>query len=100
MWVNEGGDSMKNKLEDLNNHLFSELERLGEENLKGESLQEEIERAQAVTQVACQVIANGKLMLDAIKTKEEYFSTGNKQMPAILREQFMLTAGGSGESKG
>ena len=32
----------KNKLTDLNNHLFAELERLGDEDLKGEELEKEI----------------------------------------------------------
>jgi len=79
---------MKNTLGDLNNHLFAQLERLGDEDIKGESLTEEIERAKAVTQVATQIISNGKLMLDAIKTKEEYLG-GDKKMPPMLRESFL-----------
>lgn len=32
----------KNTLVDLNNHLFAEMERLGDEDLKGEELEEEL----------------------------------------------------------
>ncbi len=56
---------MKNKLSDLNNHLFAQLERLGDESLKPDQLAIEISRAKAITGVAPQVIANGKLALDA-----------------------------------
>ncbi|MHB1167042.1 MAG: hypothetical protein ACYC4E_01855 [Carboxydocellales bacterium] len=79
---------MKNTLGDLNNHLFAQLERLGDEEIKGDKLTEEIERAKAVTQVSTQIISNGKLMLDAIKAKEEYLS-GNKKMPPMLRDSFL-----------
>jgi hypothetical protein len=56
---------MQNKMTDLNNHLFAQLERLGDEELTGERLSEEINRAKAVTDVASQIIANGALVLKA-----------------------------------
>ncbi|CZX93125.1 hypothetical protein QO951_004320 [Salmonella enterica] len=59
---------MKNSLADLNNHLFAQMERLSDESLKGEQLQEEINRAKAVTGISTQIISNARLVLDA----EEY----------------------------
>lgn len=56
---------MKNTLGDLNNHLFAQLERLNDEDLKGDDLREEIERAKAITDVAGQVISNAGLLLKA-----------------------------------
>ena len=84
---------MKNTLEDLNNHLFAQLERLSDEDIKGEALQEEIERAKAVNQVSLQIITNGRLVLEAVKVKADYLSGGNKEMPEMLRDSFLLTAG-------
>ena len=52
---------MKNKLSDLNNHLFAQLERLSDEDIKGEDLDEEIRRAEAVCNVATQIIDTGVL---------------------------------------
>lgn len=63
---------MKNKLSDLHNHLFAELERLSDESLKGDKLTEEIGRAKAITNVAKEVINNSKLILDAQKTIKEW----------------------------
>jgi len=82
---------MKNSLGDLNNHLFAQLERLGEEELKGDLLVEEIDRAKAINQVAVQIISNGKLLLDAAKVKDEYLGSDSKRMPAMLREAFLPT---------
>lgn len=58
---------MKNKLTDLNDHLFAQLERLGDESLKGEELSQEINRSKAVAGVANQVISNASLVLEAQK---------------------------------
>ena len=74
---------MKNKLIDLNNHLFAQLERLGDEELKGEALLEEMGRAKVVANVAQQIVNNGNLVLNAIKTKEEYFPS-SKDLPEIF----------------
>jgi hypothetical protein len=74
---------VKNILGDLNNHLFAQLERLGEEDLKGEKLQEEINRAKAITNIATQVIANGALVLKARAFLDEKFNADAK-LPKML----------------
>ena len=62
---------MKNTLGDLNNHLFAELERLSDEELKGEDLKEEIMRAKSVTEIASRIIDNANTVLEAEKFKAE-----------------------------
>ncbi len=74
---------MKNKLVDLNNHLFEELERLNDEELKGEELQEERERAKSIANIAQTIINNGELALKAVKHYDEFGNKGN--IPEILQ---------------
>jgi len=77
---------MKNKLTDLNNHLFAQLERLGDEDLNGDQLTEEISRAKAVTGIASQIIANGTLVLKAALTAQEYIDKGNAVPKMLIGE--------------
>ena len=74
---------IKNKLSDLNDHLFEELERLNDEDLKGEALQEERERAKSMANIAQTIINNGELALKAEKHYEEYGD--KKQLPPMLQ---------------
>lgn len=75
---------MKNTLGDLQNHLFAQLERLSDEELTGDKLNEEISRAKAVTSVASQIIANGSLVLEAAKLADDRMNA-NTVVPAMLK---------------
>ena len=74
---------MKNTLGDLNNHLFAQLERLGDEDLTGEQLAEEINRASSITRVAAQIIDNGALVLSALKLRDDNMNA-DTSVPKML----------------
>jgi len=76
---------MKNTLTDLNNHLFAQLERIGNESLTKEQLQDEINRSKAITSLGSVVVANARVVLDA---QNAMFDTPNyerKELPSILK---------------
>lgn len=61
---------MKNTLNDLNNYLFAQMERLNEEDLSEEKLETEVKRTKAMVSVATAIVGNGHLALQAIKAKD------------------------------
>lgn len=75
---------MKTQLSDLNTHLFEQLERLNDNDLKDEQLKEEINRSKAVQGIAFAIVNNAKLVLDAAR-----FQTENKakDLPQMLSDK-------------
>lgn len=74
---------MRNTLGDLNTHLFAQLERLSDEDLKGDKLKEEINRAKSVTSVASTIISNGALVLEGRKLLDDRMDA-NTKLPKML----------------
>lgn len=77
---------MRNKLTDLNNHLFEQLERLMDDDLTSEELDKEIHKARAVVSVAKAITANANTIKDAMKTALEYAEDVNKVVPFLITE--------------
>jgi len=63
-----------NTLMALNNHLFAQMERLGEEDLSDDELKKEVGRSKAMCDVSSKIIDNAKLALEAEQLKVEYAS--------------------------
>jgi hypothetical protein len=76
---------MKNRLTDLNDILFAQLERLTNEDLKPEQIEAEIKRAQSVVQVSDKIIENAGLQLDAAKLVAQHGGDPKKRIPASLQ---------------
>jgi hypothetical protein len=72
----------RNKLSDLNDHLFETIEWLSDRDLKGEELAEEITRARMKCEAAKQIIAAGRLVLDAARAADEL--PGIRKHPLLL----------------
>ena len=73
----------KNKMTDLNNHLFSQLERLNDDELKGEQLTEEIARAKAMSNISSQIVNSARLQLEVVKLINDSGDVG-QQLPEML----------------
>lgn len=73
----------KNKLSDLNDHLFAQLERLSDEDLTAEQLDKEAKRGEAIVAVADQVIKNASLQIQAAKLLSEHGYDPTPHLPAV-----------------
>lgn len=80
---------MKNKLTDLNDHLFAQLERLSDEELTPEQIESEVKRADAVVAVADSIVRGADMQLRAVKLLADH---GDRFKP-----QLKMIAGGPAE---
>jgi len=74
---------MKNKLIDLNDHLFAQMERLNDEDLSDDELNKEMQRAKSMSSIAKDIVSNARLALDAEVKRPEI--QANRQLPAMLK---------------
>jgi hypothetical protein len=62
---------VKNKLADLNDHLFAQIERLANEELTPEQLETEVARGGAIVAVADRILQHASLQVQAAKILAE-----------------------------
>jgi hypothetical protein len=82
--VGKGEYEMGYSLEKLNNILFDQLERLSNNDLRGDRLEEELKRTDQLVKVSGQIINSGNLQLNAMKHADEYGYSMSRHMPELL----------------
>ncbi len=74
----------RNTLGDLNLYLFSQLERLDNEELSEDELQQEIQRSKAIASVSAQIISNANTVLEAQRFVSETVGRSKVEVPKML----------------
>lgn len=79
---------MKNKIEDLRNHLFEQLERLNDPDC---NIEKETQRATVMVQVAASIIETGRVEVEFLKvtTGDANSSTGFFPIAKEQRKYFI-----------
>lgn len=74
---------MKNRLGDLNNHLFAQLERLSDEEISDEEIAREVQRADAMVKISDQIINGASTQLKAARLFADHGEQILPMLPAI-----------------
>lgn len=77
---------MKNKITDLNNHLFAQIERLSDEDLSDEGIEKEVRRAEAIVGLSDQVMKAATIQLKAAQLAAEYGRDFQPYLPLLGKE--------------
>ena len=64
---------MKNNLNEVNNYLFEQIERLNEDDIlmEGDNFKKEIQRSKAISSLCSTIVSNANLILNAKKYADE-----------------------------
>ena len=92
----------KNRLSDLNNHLFAQMERLSDESLPADKLDQENRRAEAMVAVSDQIVRTAALQMQAAKMITDfdgsdprpYLSQMRNVTPSVQAVGGQMIAGG------
>lgn len=76
----------RNKIADLKNHLFAQLERLNDESITPEEMKAEIEKAGAMEGISKQIIESEKLQIDTANLMFKFLEAGYKKAEIPLLE--------------
>jgi hypothetical protein len=82
----------KNKLSDLNDHLFSQIERLSQEDLSTEQIDTEVKRGNAIVAVADQIVRHATLQVQAAKILSDHGLDPTSHLPRIEVNTLQLNA--------
>jgi len=77
---------MKNKMQDLENHLFMQLERLGEEGLTEKNIDKEVKRAEALVKISDQLTTISGQKLKAVDLVGKYGQHLTKDLPMLAHQ--------------
>ena len=72
-----------NSLNDLNEKLFDQMDKLSKEDISEEELEKEISRSETMIKLATVIINNGELALKAAKFKDDMMDATAK-LPKML----------------
>ncbi|WP_108258987.1 hypothetical protein [Mangrovicoccus ximenensis] len=82
----------KNKLTNLTDHLFMQLERLTDEDIDADKLELEAKRAESIVAISDQIISTADLQLKAAKLFADH---GENVLPLLPQIGNAKTSGGS-----
>ena len=75
---------MKNKLIDLNNLLFEQLERINDDDLIGDELEEQLKKAKHINDIAKNIVDINRLAFEALKHED---TTGRVIPKTLMMEE-------------
>lgn len=83
---------MKNTLQDLNNHLFEQLERLNDDEIMNnkdnpELFRRELEKSKAVASIANTIISNARMQIEGLRVRKELGITDENFMPDLIKNK-------------